>query len=255
MSAGRVAGKVALVTGAASRPGIGHATALRLATEGALVVATDSDGTGAESTAAEIRAAGGQATAFAHDVAVEADWDRVMAAIADAHGRLDILVNNAGVAVLKPLEAMTAADWARQLEVNLTGVFHGTQRAVAMMRGSGGGAIVNMSSVVADIGVAAGSAYAASKAGVYGFSRTVAIETAKDGIRVNTVHPGMIATNMLGGSLDDNPDEYARLLATIPMGRLGEPLDIANAVLYLVSDEARYVTGTGLTVDGGLTAI
>lgn len=252
---GRVEGKVALVTGAASRPGLGSSTAERLAAEGAHVHASDLDAAGAELVAAAIRHNGGAATAHAHDVTSEADWDRVFAAILAAHGRLDILVNNAGIAVLKPLEQLTPADWARQLDVNLTSVYHGTRRAVAAMRAAGGGAIVSLSSVAGDVGVVACSAYAASKAGLVAFSRTVAAETAQDNIRVNTVHPGLIATNMVGASVLDNPEEYARLTATIPMRRLGDPADIAAAILYLVSDEARYVTGTSLTVDAGLTAI
>lgn len=252
---GRVSGKVALVTGAASRPGLGSATAIRLAEEGATVVLTDVDGAGAEAVAADIRAGGGTATAHAHDVASEADWDSVFAAILAEHARIDIVVNNAGVAILRPLATLTPAHWSRQLAINLTSVYHGTHRAVAAMRTTATrGTIVNIASVTADIGVPMCSAYAAAKAGMVGFSRTVAIECAREGIRVNTVHPGSILTNMQAVALADNPDGYGKIEAAIPMGRMGEPLDIANMVLFLASDEAKYITGQQFTVDGGLTA-
>lgn len=252
---GRVAGKVALVTGAASRPGLGSATATRLAEEGAIVMLTDVDGAGAEAVAADIRAAGGIATAHAHDVTREADWDRVMAAILGQHGCLDILVNNAGVAILHPLTNLTPTDWSRQLDINLTSVYHGTRRALAAMRAhTTRGTIINIASVAGDIGVPACSAYAASKAGIAAFSRTVAMECAAEGIRVNSVHPGSILTNMQAVALADNPAEYDKLAAAIPMGRMGEPRDIANMILFLASNEAAYITGQQFTVDGGLTA-
>ena len=254
--AGRVAGKVALVTGAASRPGLGSATAERLAEEGASVILTDMDADGAEAVATDLRARGFKATAHGHDVTSEADWDRVMAATHSAHGRLDILVNNAGIAVLRMIDQLTPAEWTRQIAVNLTSVYLGTRRAVAMMRATGGGgAIVNISSVAGLIGVPACSAYAASKAGVKLFSRTIAMETAAEGIRVNAILPGMIWTNMQKVALQDNEDEYHRICAAIPMKKMGEAVDIANMALFLASDEARYVTGQDFIVDGGLTAI
>ena len=252
---GRVSGKVALVTGAASRPGLGSATVERLAAEGAIVWATDRDRDGAEEAADAVRAQGGDVTTAALDVTSEADWDRVMAAIAEHYGRLDILVNNAGVAILRTIEACTPAEWARQIEINLTSVYHGTRRAVEAMRARGhGGAIVNLASVAGDVGVPGCSAYAASKSGIVAFSRTVAMETAREGIRINCVHPGSILTNMQKVALADNPGQYDILAAAIPMGRMGEPVDIANMILFLASDEARYITGASFTVDGGLTA-
>ena len=252
---GRVSGKVALVTGAASRPGLGSATVERLAQEGAIVWATDRDRDGVEETAKAIRASGGNVTTATLDVTSEADWDRVMAAIGEHHGRLDILVNNAGVAILRTIETSTPTEWAQQIEINLTSVYHGTRRAVAAMRARGhGGAIVNLASVAGDVGVPGCSAYAASKSGIVAFSRTVAMETAREGIRVNCVHPGSILTNMQKVALADNPEQYDILAAAIPMGRMGEPIDIANMILFLASDEARYITGASFTVDGGLTA-
>lgn len=252
---GRLAGKIALVTGGASVPGLGSATAIRFAEEGAIVYVTDRDAEGAETVAAGIRASGGEAHALKHDVTSEADWDRVMAAIDAAHGRLDILVNNAGIAVLRMIEDFTTDDWKLQNNVNLDSVFYGTKRAVIAMRKAGqGGSIINISSVVGIGGVPACSAYAAAKGGVRIFSKAVAMETAKDKIRVNTVHPGMILTNMQGVALEDNSDNYDATLALVPMGYMGEPLDIANMNLFLASDEARYITGAEMVVDGGMMA-
>jgi NAD(P)-dependent dehydrogenase (short-subunit alcohol dehydrogenase family) len=251
----RVAGKVALVTGGASVPGLGSATALRLAEEGAIVFVTDRDGEGAQAVADRICGTGGRAFAMTHDVTAEADWDRAMGAIIEKLGRLDILVNNAGIAVLRMLDVLETADWMRQIEVNLTSVYYGTRRAVRAMRTVGqGGSIVNVSSVAGQIGVPGCSAYAASKAGVRLFTKTVALETARDKIRVNSVHPGMIWTNMQKLAMADNAQQYDIINAAIPMGHMGEPLDIANCILFLASDESRYVTGAEFTVDGGLTA-
>jgi NAD(P)-dependent dehydrogenase (short-subunit alcohol dehydrogenase family) len=253
---GRLQDKVALVTGAASIPGLGSATALRFGEEGAMVYVTDVDLGGAEKVAGAIRDRGGRAKALPHDVTSEADWDRVMATIDVAEGRLDVLVNNAGIAVLRPIEELTAADWALQHEVNLTSVFHGAKRAVIAMRRSGtGGSIVNISSVAGLMGVPGCGAYAASKGGVRLFTKVVAIENAKHRIRCNSVHPGMILTNMQAVAEEENALNYDATLAMIPMGFMGDPADIANMNLFLASDEARYVTGAEFVVDGGMTAV
>lgn len=252
--AGRIHGKVALVTGAASTPGIGSATAVRLAEEGAIVYLTDIDAEGAELRAAEIRASGGTATAMRQDVTSAERWDEIVETIVKAEGRLDILVNNAGIAVLRPIEATTPADFARQMDVNMTSVFLGARRAVIAMRAGGGGSIVNISSVAGLVGIPGVGAYAASKGGVRQFSKAIAIETAKENIRVNAIFPGMIATNIQGVAIQDAADHYDTLVAGIPMGRMGDPMDIANCALFLVSDEARYITGAEFVVDGGMTA-
>jgi NAD(P)-dependent dehydrogenase (short-subunit alcohol dehydrogenase family) len=250
----RVEGKIALVTGAGSEGGLGAATAARLAEEGATVFLTDIDGDGAEARAAEIRAQGGKATAMHQDVTSEQGWDDIVGKIVAANGRLDILVNNAGIAVLRMIQDMTAEEYARQMEVNMTSVFLGTRRAVAEMRRVGeGGAIVNLSSVAGLVGIPGVSAYAASKAGVRLFSKSIAMETAKENIRVNSVHPGMIWTSMQKVAIKDNPEQYDILTAGIPMGRMGEPVDIANCILFLASEEARYITGAEFVVDGGMT--
>jgi len=250
---GRLQDKVALVTGAASVPGLGSATALRFAEEGATLVVTDLDGPGAEAVAERIRAGGGLARAMAHDVTDTAAWDAVFASIEVEEGRLDTIVNNAGIAILRTFTEFTDREWIRQNEVNLHSVYYGTQRAVKLMQKAGqGGSIINISSVAGLIGVQGCAAYAAAKGGVRLFSKAVALEVAKDRIRVNTVHPGMIMTNMQKVALEDNPDIYQQLSAAIPMGHFGEPEDIANMNLFLASDESRYCTGSEFVVDGGL---
>ena len=252
----RLSGKIALITGGASVPGLGSSTAQRFAQEGAKIWLTDRDLAGAEKVAEGIRASGGQANALLHDVTDEAQWDAVFAAIEAEDGKLDVIVNNAGIAVLRPIEEMSAADWRLQNSVNLDSVFYGTKRAVALMRTtSTKGSIINISSVAGLIGVPACGAYAAAKGGVRLFSKTIAVETAKDGIRVNSVHPGMILTNIQGVAQEDNAANYDATLALVPMGYMGDPLDIANMNLFLASDESRYVTGTELVVDGGMTAL
>lgn len=251
----RIDGKVALVTGAASVPGLGSATAQRLAAEGGIVYLTDVDAAGVEGVAAGIREEGGKAFAMPHDVTREADWDRVVSAIVQEQGRLDVLVNNAGIFVPGTLDVLGTKDWARQIDVNLTSIYLGTRRAVQEMRRIGqGGSIVNMSSIVGQVGVPGCSAYAASKGGVRLFTKTVALETARDRIRVNSIHPGMILTNMQKVALAGNAEQYDAITAAIPMGFMGDPLDIANCVLFLASEESRYITGAEFTVDGGLTA-
>lgn len=251
----RLSGKIALVTGGASVPGLGSATAMRFAEEGAVVYVTDRDLQGAEKVAVMIREKGGKAEALAHDVTSEADWDAVFARINADHGHLDVLVNNAGIAVLRLIEDFTTDDWNLQNNVNLNSVFYGTKRAVIAMRASGlGGSIINISSVAGIAGVPACGAYAAAKGGVRIFSKSIAMETARDKIRVNTVHPGMIMTNMQGVAEEDNADNYDATLALVPMGYMGDPIDIANMNLFLASDEASYITGAEFVVDGGMMA-
>jgi len=251
--AGRLDGKIALVTGAASVPGLGNATAVRFAEEGARLIVTDLDAEGAERTAAQIRDAGGAARAMRHDVTDTAAWDAVFQSIEAQERRLDIIVNNAGIAILRSFTEFTDAEWIKQNDVNLHSVFYGTQRAVKLMKKVGnGGSIINISSVAGLIGVEGCAAYAAAKGGVRMFSKSVALEHAKDGIRVNTVHPGMIMTNMQTVALKDNPEIYEQLSTRIPMGHFGDPADIANMNLFLASDESRYCTGGEYLVDGGL---
>lgn len=253
---GRVQGKVAIVTGAASNPGLGRSTAVALAREGARLVVTDIDLAGAEDCAREIRAAGGEALALEQDVTREDVWQRVMDAALKQFGRLDVLVNNAGIAVLKTIENMTLADWNRQIEVNLTSVFLGCKYGMAAMRNGGGGSIINLSSVAGLVGMATCSAYGAAKGGVRIMSKTVAVEGAPHNIRCNSVHPGVIWTNMQAQATGVGVTQIdaARVpRERVPLGRVGMPDDIANCILYLASDEAGYVTGAEFTVDAGMT--
>lgn len=250
----RLAGKIALITGAGSAGGIGQAVAQRFAEEGARVYLSDIDADAVAARAAEI---GGVATGIAHDATSETAWQQVLDRIRTEAGRLDILINNAGVALLYPIEDMTAEIYERQMAVNLTSAVHGMRLATALMRAQGtGGAIVNISSVCSVLGLPRTHAYAASKAGIKAFGKSVAMETATQGIRINSILPGMIETRMTDAQLPSQPDARVQHLATaIPMGHMGRPEDIANCALYLASDEAAYVTGAEITVDGGMTAI
>jgi len=252
---GRVEGKVAIVTGAASDPGIGRTTAMTLAREGARVVVTDIDEAGAQRSAEVIRAAGGDAVAMHQDVTSEAGWQSVVDETVRRFGRLDVLVNNAGIAVLERMEEMSLAHWQRQIDVNLTSVFLGCKAAMPAMRESGGGSLINLSSVAGLIGLATCVAYGAAKGGVRIMSKAIAVEGAPDNIRCNSVHPGVIWTNMQAQATGANdPSGVASGADRIPLGRVGKPEDIANCILYLASDEADYVTGAEFVVDAGMTA-
>lgn len=251
---GRMQGKVALVTGAASNPGLGYATALRLAAEGARLVVTDREEAGAELCAAAIRQAGGDAIHLRHDVVSQEEWAQVINETEKAFGRLDVLVNNAGIHLTKSLDDTTPQEFQRQLDVNLVGSFLGVKAAFPLLRRSGAGSIINLSSIAGTLGIQGLSAYAAAKGGVRSMTKTIAIEGAPDQIRCNSIHPGMIWTNMMMQASVSAEAVKDALLAAVPLRRMGEPDDIANAVLFLASDESRYVTGIELYVDGGMWA-
>jgi NAD(P)-dependent dehydrogenase (short-subunit alcohol dehydrogenase family) len=253
---GRVAGKVALVTGAAQ--GLGAAIARMLAREGARVALTDVNLDGARAVAEEISAATpGAATAYPHDVTDEAAWAEVMARVRADFGGLSILVNNAGIGVLGGVEALSLEDWRRVMAVNADSVFLGCKHALPLLRESQPASIVNISSIA---GLVAGhnyAAYNASKAAVWLLTKSVALDCARQGIdvRCNSVHPTFIRTPILEPLIARaGADGLAKLARQVPLGRLGEPDDVAFAVLYLASDESRFVTGSELKVDGGLTA-
>jgi NAD(P)-dependent dehydrogenase (short-subunit alcohol dehydrogenase family) len=234
---------------------LGRTTAITLAREGARVVATDIDEAGAESCASEIRDAGGEALALLQDVTSEDGWKDVIGRTVDAYGRLDVLVNNAGIAVLKMVDQMSLADWNRQIEVNLTSVFLGCKYAMPEMKKAGGGSLINLSSVAGIIGLASCVAYGAAKGGVRIMSKALAMEGAADNIRSNSVHPGVIWTNMQAQATGSTDMADARVSAArVPLGRVGQPQDIANCVLYLASDESNYVTGAEFVIDAGMTA-
>ena len=253
----RVENKVALVTG--SGLGLGRACAILLAREGASVMVTDVNEPEGRTTAEEIVEAGGEAMFLRQDVASEADWDAVIAATLRRFGRLDILVNNAGVALGSSVETTTLEQWRALMAVNLDGVFMGTKCAIAAMKATGGGSIINLSSIEGLIGDPNLAAYNASKGGVRIFTKSAALHCAKAGykIRVNSVHPGYIWTPMVEKYLAAQPDPEAAmaLVASLhPVGHLGEPDDIAYGVLYLASNESKFVTGAELVIDGGYTA-
>jgi NAD(P)-dependent dehydrogenase (short-subunit alcohol dehydrogenase family) len=251
-----LAGKVALVTGAAS--GLGAETARRLAREGAAVMLSDLSIGDGEVVTAEIIASGGRAAFIAHDVTSEDDWTAAVAGTTTVFGRLDILVNNAGI-VGNQLELMThsLADWRRILAVNLDGVFLGMRAVGPVMAGQGGGSIINLSSIMGKVAMPNVTAYAASKGGVLMLTKAAAVEWAPLGIRVNSVHPGFIDTPMVANALHaaENGNEMrSAIMAAHPLGRLGVPREIADAVVFLASDEASFMTGAELVVDGGYTA-
>ena len=249
---GRVEGKVAVVTGGAS--GIGRSSAQRLADEGAIVVVTDVQDDLGEQTAHAIRESGGYAEYLHHDVTDETAWADVLGQVRARHGRLDVLVNNAGIGVMGPLVTMALADFRRQIAVNLEGVFLGVKHAIPLMAQGGGGSIVNMSSTVGIVGQPMMAAYGATKGGVRVFTKAVALEcaAARTGVRVNSIHPGIIETPIW--VTNGSPDLDAMSKASVPLGAKGLPLDIANGVLWLASDESRYVTGAELVIDGGASA-
>lgn len=258
--AGRVEGRVALVTGGAS--GIGRSAAEKLASEGAAVVVTDlQDHLGAE-VVAGIQKAGGKADYLHHDVTDEQAWVDTIAQVKARHGRLDILVNNAGIGLGCSVLEMTLADWKKQIAVNLDGVFLGVKHSIPLIRAGGrGGSVINISSVAGLKGAPNLAGYCATKGGVRLFTKSVAMEcaAAQDGIRVNSVHPGIIETpiwtTVLGGQPGVNapPDLDAMSTMAVPLGVKGVPEDIANGILWLASDESRYVTGAELVIDGGLS--
>lgn len=253
----RVSGKIALVTGGGL--GLGRASALLLAREGAKVAVTDVKEDEGRAVADEIIDAGGEAIFLRHDVASEADWDSVIATAVSRFGGLDILVNNAGVALGANVEATTLEQWRWLMAINLDAVFIGTKRAIAVMKGRGGGSIINLSSIEGIIADANLAAYNASKGGVRLFTKSAALHCAKAGykIRVNSIHPGYIWTPMVENYLAAQPDPAAAkaFVASLhPLGHIGEPDDIAYGVLYLASDESKFVTGAELVIDGGYTA-
>jgi len=253
-----VAGKVALVSGAAT--GIGQSISERLAAEGARVAVADIDAARGASVAEGLSKAGGEAIFVSLDVTEEESWEKCIGAIESEFGRLDILVNNAGIAIIESVDKMSFEDWRAVMAVNIDGVFLGTKHAVPAMRRAGGGSIVNISSILGITGLEKVSAYCASKGAVRLFSKAVALECGRDGsgIRVNSIHPGYIHTAMMEDTCKrdygDIPTGLAELGKLHPIGRVGEPEEIAAGVLYLASDESKFVTGSELAIDGGYTA-
>jgi NAD(P)-dependent dehydrogenase (short-subunit alcohol dehydrogenase family) len=251
--AGRVDGKIALVTGGGS--GIGQATALALAREGAKVVVADVVVEGGEETVNRIKNGGGHAVFIKTDVAQEADAEAMVQHAVDTYGRLDCAFNNAGIAGAAARTAdYTRAQWDRVIAINLTGVWLCMKYEIQQMLKQGGGAIVNTASVAGLVGFRSGPAYVAAKHGVVGLTKTAALEYAKAGIRVNAVCPGVIRTPMFERGLKVDPRIEETMSAREPIGRLGKPEEIAEAVVWLCSDAASFVTGLPMAVDGGWVA-
>jgi 3(or 17)beta-hydroxysteroid dehydrogenase len=256
---GRVSGKIAIVTGGAS--GLGAATARMLAREAAKVVLADRQVDLGEAVAKGIRDAGGEAVFFDHDVTSEVGWQAIIDKTEAVFGGLQIVVNAAGIALPSGnAEEHTLSDWRKVMSVNLDGVFLGTKYGIGAIRRSGvGGSIVNFSSTLGIAGDPRCAAYTASKGGVRVFSKSAALHCAQSGygIRVNSIHPGYIRTPMLEEGLKkfgDLEEMVKAILPTTPLGHVGEPDDIAYGVLYLASDESKFVTGAELVIDGGYLA-
>lgn len=249
---GRVAGKIALVSGAGG--GIGGAGAEALAREGAIVFCTDLDGAAAEATAARIREAGGRAAASALDVGDRVAVDAAIAAAMREFGRLEIVLAAAGISHRINFLDIDAETWDRILAVNLTGMFYVGQAAARHMVKEGGGSIINVTSQLAEVARPERAAYVASKGGARSLTQAMAVDLAPHGIRVNAIAPGPTLTGLTRATYTD-PEARRATEAMIPLGRLGQPDDLVGAVLFLASDEARWVTGSTVTVDGGYLAI
>ncbi|HME96017.1 MAG TPA: glucose 1-dehydrogenase [Methylomirabilota bacterium] len=250
---GKLDGKVALISGGAR--GQGAAEAQTFAREGAKVVFGDIRDDEGKKVESEIRAAGGDAIYVHLDVTSEMDWQSAIKLAADRHGRLDILINNAAIVIPKvPIEERTAAEWDQVMAINAKGVFLGTKHAIPAMRRTGGGSIVNISSV-AGIGQSLHQepAYAASKGAIRIFTKVTASQHAKDRIRCNSVHPGPVDTEMFHSAFRDR-EAMERRLQRVPLQRMGTVAEIVSAVLFLASDDSSYMTGSEIVIDGGALA-
>ncbi|MEM9669246.1 MAG: SDR family oxidoreductase [Pseudomonadota bacterium] len=256
---GRVDGKKALVTGGAQ--GLGEASAKMLAREGAKVTVTDLNGDGAEAVAADINAAHGEGTAFAfaHDVANEEQWKSIAQSAHDAMGGLNVLLNNAGIGSLGSVEDEDYDMFRKVQVVDVDSIFLGCKYAIPLMRDHGLGSIINISSIAGIIASGNYVSYNAAKAAVRHMSKSIALHCAKTGgqIRCNSIHPTFIDTPILDGvkQMFGEEEGLAKLARQVPLGRVGEPDDIAYAVLYLASDESKFMTGSELKVDGGISAM
>ena len=248
----RLEGKVALISGGAR--GQGAVEAKLFAREGAKVVFGDILDESGKQVEAEIHEAGSEATYVHLDVTREDDWRTAVNTAIDRYGKLDILVNNAGILIRKGIEDTTEEDWDRIMGVNAKGAFLGTKHSIPAMRQAGGGSIVNISSTAGLVASPSGSAsYTASKGAVRLLTKSTAVQYAKEGIRCNSIHPGPIDTDMIQETLTD-PAKLEERMQRLPMGRVGTADEIAYGVLYLASEEASFVTGSELVIDGGTTA-
>jgi NAD(P)-dependent dehydrogenase (short-subunit alcohol dehydrogenase family) len=248
----RLEGKVAIISGGAR--GQGAVEARMFAEEGASVVIGDILDDQGRQTEAELQELGYNVTYVHLDVTDESDWQSAVQTALSTYGKLDILLNNAGILIRKNIEETTVEDWDRIFAVNSKGVFLGTKAAIPAMRENGGGSIINISSTAGLVGSPNGSAsYTATKGSVRLFTKSTAIQHARDGIRCNSIHPGPIETDMIADTLND-PENMALRMQRLPLGRVGKPSEIAYGAIYLASDESSFVTGSELVIDGGTTA-
>jgi NAD(P)-dependent dehydrogenase (short-subunit alcohol dehydrogenase family) len=247
----RLEGRVAIITGAAS--GIGRATAQRLADEGAAVVVTDIQVEAGEAAAREITDGGGRAIFVEHDVSSESAWEAACARAVEEYGGIDIVVNNAGMGDIKPIEETTLEEWDRTVSIDQTGVFLGLKVPAPHLKKSEHASVINISSIFgASGGFGTSPAYHAAKGAVRTLTKNAALHWAEEGIRVNSIHPGFIATPILEQAR--NTPIWDGMTALTPMGHLGAPEDVAAGVAYLASDDAAFVTGSELYIDGGFIA-
>ncbi len=249
----RFAGKSVLVTGAGS--GIGRATAIAFAAEGARLIVSDVNDSGGQGTVALIRERGGEADFIHTDVSRAADCAAMVERAVSRYGRLDVAFNNAGINLqIAPIAEVDEGEWQRILGINLTGVFLSMKYEIPAMKRSGGGKIINTASVGGVIGTAGITAYCATKHGVVGLTKSAALDHIKDGIRINAICPGGTLTPMLTEWFKEDPELARAKVAETPIGRMADPSEIARAVLFLASDESSFMVGHALVADGGLTA-
>jgi NAD(P)-dependent dehydrogenase (short-subunit alcohol dehydrogenase family) len=248
----RFSGKIVAVTGAAQ--GIGNEIAFRFAKEDALIYICDLDAARGADAVRRISEAGGKASFLKLDVTAEVDWIEAVSRIDKERGRLDVLVNNAGISIRRKFEEYEVEAWDKMMAVNVRGVFLGMKHSIPLMRRGGGGSIVNVASIAGLIGHRYSPiAYIATKGAVTMMTKGVAVQYAGDNIRANTVNPSTVETTLVAELFSD-PQKKAERLGEIPLGRLAATSDVANAVLFLASDEASFITGASLPIDGGLTA-
>ncbi|WP_066073134.1 SDR family NAD(P)-dependent oxidoreductase [Neobacillus soli] len=246
----RLDGKVAIITGAAN--GMGAAEAKFFAKEGAKIVATDLNEEKLNEVVSEIKAAGGEAVAIKQNVTSEEEWKNVVAKTVELYGKVDVLVNNAGVAINKTIANMEMDEWNFVMDINLNGCVLGMKYCIPEMQKAGGGSVINISSIGGIVGMAGTSPYTAAKGALRSLSKSAAVEYAKDKIRVNSVHPGIIVTPMTAPTMEAAMPYYE---AHTQLPYMGEPEDVAYGVLFLASDESKFVTGAELVIDGGWIAL
>ncbi|MDQ6423407.1 SDR family oxidoreductase [Paenibacillus sp. LHD-117] len=246
----RLQGKVAIITGAAN--GMGAAEAKIFAKEGAKVVATDLNESKLNEIVDEIKAAGGVAVAIKQNVTSEEEWKAVVDQTVALYGKVDVLVNNAGIASVKTIENIEMSEWNAVMDVNLNGCVLGMKYCIPEMKKAGGGSVINISSIGGIVGMAGSSPYTAAKGALRALSKSAAVEYGKDKIRVNSVHPGIIVTPMTAPSMETAMPYYQ---AYTQLPYMGEPEDVAYGVVFLASDESKFMTGSELVIDGGWTAL